>query len=176
MRLVLTAELNRIATISDLTQQEFEAVYQGEYRRVLALAIALSGSTSLGEELAQEAFLAAYRRWDQVGKLESPAGWVRRVVSNRAVSVYRRSRSEVRAVARLESRSRQDADLTAALQVWVEVRRLPRRQAQVIALTYMYGMSRREVAATLGCSEETVKTHLAKARKTLEVRLGDDEL
>ena len=63
-------------------------------------------------------------------------------------------------------------DIEAGLDLWQEVRRLPRRQAQAIALVYLNGLARRDVAEVLGCSEETVKTHLDRARKTLSERLG----
>jgi len=46
---------------------------------VVALVYGLSGSRSAGEELAQEAFLAASRRWDEVSAYDDPGAWVRRV-------------------------------------------------------------------------------------------------
>jgi RNA polymerase sigma-70 factor (ECF subfamily) len=54
---------------------------------------------------------------------------------------------------------------------WAEVRRLPRRQAQVIALHYMYDLGAAEVASTLGCAEGTVKAHLSRARSVLAERV-----
>jgi RNA polymerase sigma factor (sigma-70 family) len=58
-------------------------------------------------------------------------------------------------------------------QVWEAVRRLPRRQARVVALTYLDGLSRREVAEVLDCSDETVKTHLERGRARLARVLAD---
>ena len=55
---------------------------------------------------------------------------------------------------------------------WVLVRELPRRQAQVVALTYVYGLTVSEVATTLGVGAGTVKTHLFRARATLSRQLG----
>ena len=55
---------------------------------------------------------------------------------------------------------------------WAEVRQLPRRQAQVIALHYMYDLSVADVAATLGCAEGTVKVHLSRGRAALAPRLN----
>jgi RNA polymerase sigma factor (sigma-70 family) len=52
------------------------------------------------------------------------------------------------------------------------VGRLPRRQAQVVALVALQELSTAEVAATLGCSQRTVQVHLQKARATLAQRLG----
>jgi len=56
---------------------------------------------------------------------------------------------------------------------WAEVRRLPRRQAQSIALFYIYDLGVAEVARTIGCSEGSIKVHLSRGRATLARRLGE---
>ncbi|MFZ2016770.1 MAG: sigma factor-like helix-turn-helix DNA-binding protein [Nocardioides sp.] len=58
---------------------------------------------------------------------------------------------------------------------WTEVRRLPRRQAQAAALYYALELSVADVAATLGCAEGTVKSHLSRARQELARRLDLSE-
>jgi RNA polymerase sigma-70 factor, ECF subfamily len=58
--------------------------------------------------------------------------------------------------------------------IWAEVRRFPRRQAQAIALSYVFGRSVTEVARILECSEGSVKTHLHRGRAALAERLGAD--
>ncbi len=152
--------------------EAFEAFFRREYRQVLGLAVVLCGSRATAEELAQDAFLAALRSWERVGGLDNPGAWVRRVVANRSVSAVRRRAAEARALLRLgRPVAAPELDAEASLDVWREVRRLPKRQAQAIALTYLHDLSRREVAEVLGCSEETVKTHLERGRRTLADRL-----
>ena len=101
------------------------------------------------------------------------------MVANSSVSWLRRARAQARALIRLGSTpsSYPGLDVEAALDLWREVRRLPRRQAQAVTLVYLNGLSRREVADVLGCSDETVKTHLSRAKQTLAKRLeiGGDE-
>jgi len=152
----------------------FDSFFNREYRSVLALAIVLTGNRETAEELTQDAFLSTYIQWCRVGSLRNPEAWVRRVVANRSVSAFRRAKAEARALYRLSTlQSRSAASpIGESVDVWNEVRRLPRRQAQVIALTYLEGLPRRDVAAILGCGEETVKTHLQRARSTLARRLG----
>lgn len=155
--------------------EDFESFYRREYRSVLGLAIVMTGRRQLAEELTQEAFLATFRQWDRVGAFESPEAWVRRVVANRSVSAFRRATSEARALLRLGRPQREEVspDIEAGVDVWREVRRLPKRQAQVVALTYVEDLPRREVARILQCGEETVKTHLDRARLALSQRLVD---
>jgi DNA-directed RNA polymerase specialized sigma24 family protein len=64
----------------------FEHFYLEEYPRVVKLAYALSGSRMAAEDIAQEAFLRAYRDWDRVGSYEHRVAWVRRVAANLATS------------------------------------------------------------------------------------------
>ncbi len=153
----------------------FEGFYRRERRAIVGLAFVLSGSGAAAEELAQDAFLAALRDWERVGRLEDPSAWIRRVVANRSVSRFRRLALEARHTHRGPApqwSSSVDAD---DVDLWREVRRLPKRQAQVIALHYLHDLPRHEVAVILGCSEETVKTHLERARRTLSSRLGSQE-
>lgn len=156
--------------------ESFGGFYRREYRPVLGLAIVLSGNRSVAEELTQDAFLVTLREWDRVSRMENPSAWVRRVVANSSVSRWRRAAAHARALLRLGATGGNDPpglDIEARLDLWREVRRLPRRQAQAIALVYLDGLARRDVAEVLGCSEETVKTHLSRARTTLSERLGD---
>ena len=153
--------------------ETFDAFYLREYRGLVALAHALTGSRSHAEDIAQEAMLACYRRWDEVGTLDLPAAWVRRVCANLATSHIRRRIVEARAMLRVGSRPVAVAELEYDDgEFWTAVRRLPRRQAQCIALTYVYGCSVAEVAHILGCADGTVKSHLARGRAHLAPSLG----
>ncbi len=59
-----------------------------------------------------------------------------------------------------------------AEEFWSKVRRLPKRQAQVIALHYLEDRPVAEIAEILECSPNTVKVHLHKGRQKLADRLG----
>lgn len=69
--------------------EQFPRFYERELAAMVSLAYAVSRSRTLADDIAQEAFLAAFRRWDSVGRLENPATRVRRVVINRSVSLVR---------------------------------------------------------------------------------------
>ena len=84
-----------------VTQMSFDDFYADEYTEVVRLAVMLTGRADVAEELAQDAFVAAYRRWSRVSRYDDPAGWVRRVVTNRCISSGRRYVAELRSVARL---------------------------------------------------------------------------
>jgi RNA polymerase sigma factor (sigma-70 family) len=155
-----------------LVIEPFDVFYRRELRPVVGLAYVLTGRRSAAEDLAQEAFVAAYRRWRDIGGYDDPGAWVRRVVANSAVSLRRRARVEADALVRRRRVDRYDDEASIEHEhLWVEVRRLPRRQAQVIALHYVERRTTADIAALLGLSEATVKTHLQRARATLATRL-----
>lgn len=156
--------------------RQFDDFYVAHYRAVVALAYALSGSRAGAEDLAQEAFVAVLRRWDDVRDFDDPGVWVRRVVANRSVSAVRRRLAEGRALTRLGGAPPPLPDVSADTHdVWRAVRRLPRRQAQAIALHYLEDMSLDRVALVLGCSVETVRTHLKRGRSSLGRALAVEE-
>jgi RNA polymerase sigma-70 factor (sigma-E family) len=158
-----------------VSEWAFEQLYRHDYARLVALAYGLSGSRAAAEELAQEAFLAAHRRWDEIGAYADPGAWLRRVVVNRSVSVVRRRVAEGLALARLGARRQlPDALPEHDEAVWRAVRALPRRQAQVVALHYVDDRPVADIAAVLGCAEGTVKAHLHQARRSLARTLGLD--
>lgn len=172
------------AMTDTVADDEFEQLVQREWHAVLAVAVALVGHDGAAEELTQEGFVSAHRRWSHVGTLERPGAWVRRVVINRSVSHLRRRAAERRALARVggDRSGRDSADGgTAALhrsaldadhELWARVRALPRRQAQVVVLRHVDGLSTGEIAEVLGCAEATVRVHLHRALATLRAHLA----
>ena len=169
-----TSEEVQLAAVADVAiPGSFDAFYRSEFPRMVNIAYALSGSRLAAEDLAQDAMIAAHREWDRVGALDKPGAWTRRVVINKAASLYQRRMAELRAVARLgpfRGSLPQALDVDAE-QLWDEVRRLPRRQAQAIVLFYVDDMTVATITEIMECTESTVRVHLHKARQTLAARL-----
>jgi RNA polymerase sigma-70 factor (ECF subfamily) len=153
---------------------DFDDFYRAELPRLVALARALCGA-AVADDVAQEAMLVAYRRWRQVSHLEHPEAWVRRTCSNLAVSQYRRKLVELRAVTRLASHPLPPVLEPADDKFWAAVRGLPKRQAQVAALRYLYQLEVADIARTLEITEGSVKQHLSRARARLarDLNLSD---
>jgi RNA polymerase sigma-70 factor, ECF subfamily len=153
---------------------DFDGFFRSEYRRVVALASVLCGRTGVAEELAQDAFVSAYRHWDRISRYDDPGAWVRRVVVNLATSALRRRSREVRALARLaRRRPPEPAALGVDDDFWQAVRDLSRRQAQCVALRYLEDRTDDEIAEVLGIAPATVRVHLHAARSALAARLAE---
>lgn len=151
----------------------FELLYQNDYAAVVGLVYGLTGSIWVAEDLAQEAFLRAHRDWSRVEGMASPGGWVRRVALNLAKSRWRRLRVETMAKLRAGTdtpASTSEPD-SASETFWDEVRRLPPRQAQAVALHYVEDLSVVEIAEVLDVAQGTVKALLHQGRERLRRQL-----
>lgn len=103
---------------------------------------------------------------------------MRKVLANNAWSFLRRVKAETRAVAKAAVTGRWEPMPKlpdSSIETWDEVARLSKRQAQVVALYYVAGMTMPEIAELLDCSKETVNTHMRRAREALAQRLGTEE-
>jgi RNA polymerase sigma factor (sigma-70 family) len=164
-------QIGPIPLTSDLT---FEDFYRREYEGLVRTLGALTGRWALAEELAQEAMLAAHRRWEQIGVYDRPDLWVRRIGMNRAISAHRRVLAEVAALARVRVESSVELPELRDQRVWAAVHRLPRRQAAALLLSSIERRTAAEIGEVLGCSEETARTHVRRAKATLAKSLAAD--
>jgi len=152
--------------------ETFESYYARDYRRLLGLAYMLAGSNWAAEDLVQDALTEAHRRWATVADYDDPGAWVRRVLVNKSTSRFRRLRTETKGLLRLSGQAQHPISPSEPnAEVWEAVRSLPPRQAQAIALQYWEDRPVAEIADILGCSPETVKTHLKRGRTALATML-----
>jgi RNA polymerase sigma-70 factor (ECF subfamily) len=148
----------------------FTDLYRAEQPRILAIVLSLTGDRGAAEEVVQEAFATALRRWSTVCAADRPGDWVKRVAVNNAISRFRRRGIEERSLRRVaQERGRDPAgrDRDPEHPLWAAVRRLPRRQAQVVSLVYVDDLTIERTAETLGISVGAVKNHLHRGRTTL---------
>ncbi|MDQ1696113.1 MAG: hypothetical protein QOJ03_1466 [Frankiaceae bacterium] len=148
--------------------------YQREWRPAVALAYALCADRAIAEEVAQESLIVAFDKWATISAYDVPGAWLRRVVARKATSVVRRRVAEAKALTRWGQRERPSTMPMPAEdhEVWGIVAKLPRRQAQVIALHYLEDLDAKRIATILDCGEATVRVHLHRGRRTLAQQLG----
>ena len=161
------------AGTSDGPDDEFDALFRREFGPITRTAYLIVGDWEVAREIAQEAFVQVLRHWERVHEMESPGGWARRVAIRKAVRSRqrdRRGRLQMRADALDAAREPESADLDLRH----ALSSLPARQRAVIALYYLDDRPVAEIAEVLGCTTGTVKTHLARARRALAARLGEE--
>jgi RNA polymerase sigma-70 factor (sigma-E family) len=172
-----TAVDERIGRAAERSR-DFAATFNDEYPRVWAVAYALVGDRDLAEEIAMEAFSAAFSSWRHVIRAENRSAYLRRIVLNLCRSKWRRRKVEQRANAAAQRRGEREKHQgwaakhsDARMDVWDALVRLPARQRACVVLRYYADLTDEQVAETLGCSIGTVKSHLHRARRSLETML-----
>jgi RNA polymerase sigma-70 factor (sigma-E family) len=142
---------------------EFAELYRAAYR----VAFRLLGDRTEAEDVAQEALARTYVRWRRVEPYAAP--FACRVAANAAIDRARRR-------ARLSSgdapeRPAADAFADDRVDLQRALRALPRRQREVVALRYLADQPEDAVAAALGLSVGSVKTHASRGLAALRARL-----
>jgi RNA polymerase sigma-70 factor (ECF subfamily) len=141
----------------------FEAIVDRHRAALVAVAAARLGSPADAEDVAQEAFVQAYFRLDQLREPEALPAWLRRLTDRLALMRLRRRREEPVEPARLE---RMRAGTAAQAEGGADelLGRLPDGMRQAVALTCLAGYTSGEAAALLGVKEGTVRSRLSRAR------------
>jgi RNA polymerase sigma-70 factor, ECF subfamily len=144
-------------------------------RRVFQIAYSVLGNFADAEDVAQEAFLRAYRKFALLHEAEKFRGWINRIVFRLALN---RQRSHRRRLTRdtawqmTETRTMVDGANEVEQQVLLdqlrrEIERLPEKLRSVLQLSLAEEMEAADVGAMLGIPEGTVRSRLHTARKLL---------
>jgi RNA polymerase sigma-70 factor (sigma-E family) len=137
-------------------------------------AYLLCGDWHLAQDLVQDTLVKAYRHWPRVKQADSPDAYVRRILLNEARDRWRRRESAV-PVARFATEpvaadaTDEIARRAGLLQALLA---LPLQQRATVVLRYLEGMTERETAALLGCSQGTVKSQSSRALGALRTFLN----
>jgi RNA polymerase sigma factor (sigma-70 family) len=155
---------------------EFEDFYREEYPRLLRAVYLMVGHPAEAEDLAQEAMVRAYERWENVRAMESPVGYVYTTALNLHRKALRRLASRVRTVLGGQA---PPADPAAVAETHDEVMRvlgsLPPRQREALVLVEWVGWDAQGAGRILGIQAESVRVHLHRARAAVRQRLEDLE-
>jgi RNA polymerase sigma-70 factor (ECF subfamily) len=154
----------------------FRVLVERHQERAFALAWRLTGVRADAEEVAQDAFVRAWRALPEFRGEAAFGTWLYRIVTHvaldRRVAVARRRAQEVPVEdAVLEtvaaSEPGDEADRLAARTRVLVLAGLSEAQRTAVTLHYLADLPVLEVARAMGVPENTVKTHLSRARASM---------
>lgn len=165
-------------------QRAVAAAFDQEWARVVATLIRVTGDWALAEDAAQDAFVAAARRWPTDGVPDRPGGWLTTVARNSALDRLRRRRTEDRVlrsaaadptVTQVGPDGEGDtADEPEVPSLVVDDRlrlvftcchpALPMEARVALTLRTVAGLEIAEIAAAFGVSEHAMAKRLVRAR------------
>jgi RNA polymerase sigma-70 factor (sigma-E family) len=158
----------------DRAEQDFEAYVRANSAALARAAYLLTGDRSLAEDLLQESLAKVAGRWSALTRRGNPDAYVRRVMYNRSIDMWRRRRSRPETPtgdpgAWQELRGRTDEAETVVRRVVLldALSALTPRQRAVLVLRFYEDLGESEAAAILGCSVNTVKSQTRYALRRL---------
>jgi RNA polymerase sigma-70 factor (ECF subfamily) len=170
-------DLLDVRRVLDGRVEAFEGIVRRWQRPLVNLAYRLCRDPGLAEDLAQEAFVKAYRGlagWRAEGRFST---WLFALALNHYRSMLRRVRpptvvlDEALHLAVPHSGERELEAEQKAQAVRQAVAALPARYREAVALYYLRGVSVEEVARSLRVPEGTLKARLHRAREMLRRKL-----
>jgi len=156
------------------TAPSFEEFYEATCRSLFTALCLVTGNRFEAEEIAQDAFVRVFERWDRVGALEDPTGYLFRVSMNVFRSRYRRASLGVRRALLLAPT---ETDDLAAVETRDAVVRLlmgldPKQRAAVL-LTAILDYSAEEAGRMLGLRASSVRSLTTRARARMKHEVVD---
>jgi RNA polymerase sigma-70 factor (ECF subfamily) len=172
-----TAETPGLPVGTGVTEEsrELQARFiQENLRRIFLQIYRIVGNVDDAQDLTQETFIKALQRQEQIKDLEKAAHWLSRIATNTAIDFLRRhgrvSFSELGELSQPPATEPEDNPehllLRAERSAYLEdgLAALSMRERTALVLRDVDGLSGREVAGILQCSEATVRSHIANAR------------
>jgi RNA polymerase sigma-70 factor (ECF subfamily) len=167
-------------------QRAFEALVVRYRKRIFALALHITGSSSEADDIAQDVFLKAYRALPQFEGRSQFFTWVYRMAVNRSLNVRRDRarrgedtlddpRLELAVAVDARSNPGREAELR---QTYARLLRaldsLPIDMRTTVILVSMQGMSHGEVAVIQNLSEGTIAWRMHVARRRLTAAMAPE--
>jgi RNA polymerase sigma-70 factor (ECF subfamily) len=161
----------------------FEAFMRAYEDMVYSTAVRLLSNETEAQDIAQEVFLKAYDRFEELGKSPTAGGWLKTVTRNLCLNHLTRHRARWRlfsemtiagdgeemeldfAAPETQGQATGLADERQLLERALQ--KLPTSQRVALVLYHFEDMSYEEIAAKLGSSMAKVKTDIFRAREAL---------
>ena len=152
---------------------EFEEFFRAEYPGLVRAFYVLTADQAEAEELAQEAMARAYERWERVGAMESPAGYLYRIGVNLNRHRLRHLAVQARRLLAM-TRDAQSEQVPGVRREIVEaIASLSGDQREAFMLVEWLGLNAEEAGRLLGIAAASVRSRVHRAKAALRARLTD---
>jgi RNA polymerase sigma-70 factor (ECF subfamily) len=173
--------------LSDSNRVDAFATFMRAYQdMVYSTAVRLTGNEAQAEDIAQDVFLKAFERFDELRESPTTPGWLKTVTTNMTLNYLSRYRrrwrffSELRRQSDAESESEPEVEFAVpdtllacvgagerSKLVETALRGLPEHQRVPLVLYHFEDMAYEDIAARLQISLAKVKTDIFRARAAL---------
>jgi RNA polymerase sigma-70 factor, ECF subfamily len=161
--------------VTPVTIPGFEEFFEAEHVRLARALYLLTGSAAEADELTQEAMVRVYERWDRVGQMGSPQGYLFRTALNLHRSRVRWLATRAREILQATP-SPDPAEVAESRDSLARaLASLPTGQRGAVVLVEWLGMDPQEAATALGIKPGSVRARLSRAKAALRRMLEDED-
>jgi RNA polymerase sigma-70 factor (ECF subfamily) len=132
----------------------------------------MGAEASLADDLAQDAFLAAFERIAEFRGDGTFVGWVRRIAARLYIRRWRRAAKLEQAAEEVEGTTGGEAFAASRIDLDEALKTLSPAERMCVSLCYGAGMSHAEAADALNAPLGTVKSHVKRGLDKLRLRLA----
>ena len=166
-----------LQTLTQIGKPAYEEIYEKHYGKVFQYIYRKIGNFSEAEDLTSEAFLYAYKHYDQYDPTKSAiATWLYLIVNSRLKNYYRDSRIciDLETVVGVLEDDTVDLEQGAYMeevseQLQEAIMKLPERQGKIVKLRYFDELSCAEIATIMNMTSGNVRVQLSRALDKLEI-------
>jgi len=176
-RKLLALQTELIQLIRQGDSAAYEGLIQEHQEAAFRLAYLILGDADEAQDVAQEAFVRAYRKLHQFDAERSFRPWILQITANLARNRLRAVGRYVHALKRFVSATitqspptnpeAESFKLCESQELWRAIQRLTTEHQEVIYLRFFLELSVAETAETLNIAEGTVKSRLNRALQQL---------
>ena len=168
-----------VTTTSRCAPADFGELVDRHQTEILSYVRRLTGNAATAEDLFQDTFLRAFGGFARLRPGSNHRAWLYRIATNLLLN-HRRARgrrAEVALTSELPSRGSSPSTVHDGVVDRAALRRaiggLPRRQRAAFIQRQLHGLSYRDVAAALGCSEAAARANVYQAVRRLRRELAN---
>ena len=147
----------------------FETAVRPHYANLIRRLVLVLGDERDAEDIAQEAYLKAFRSWDRFDGSDVRA-WLYTIALRLAFNQLRGRRRWLAAIGRVEPKPWHD---TSDPDLWAALATLDPRTRTALLLNLVDGYTQAEIASMLTVPEGTVASWISRGRATLRRTLED---
>jgi RNA polymerase sigma-70 factor, ECF subfamily len=153
----------------------FEAFFEQLHGDLFAAMWLITRNRHEAEELAQDAFLRLWERWDRVAAMDDPEGYLYRTAMNAFRSRARRASLALRHIARPRPVDDAFAGVERREMLVQALASLTPRERAAVVLTDVLGYSSEEAGRWLHIKPVTVRVLASRGRGRLRQEVTDDD-
>ena len=157
-------------------------VYKLYYKAMYNTALRILNNSAEAEDVMQEAFLEAFRKIETYREESSFGTWLRRIVVNKAVDAFRKTKDlvsmdeyDVEVADQMEDENYIQVLSTRVEEIRKAIHGLPDNYRIILSLFLLEGYDHEEIAQILNISYGLSRTRYSRARKKLLEFIGAGE-